>query len=478
MTDPGEKIKSYISGLFGEENLLKFIEFINKEPRQFLRVNTLKISPEQLSIKLKERYGIETKTIPEIYSALKVIKGNELTGKTVEHILGFYYIQGLSSMIPAIVLSPSENDNVLDLCAAPGSKTTQLAELMKNKGTLVANEIQLSRLKALVHNVERMNTVNTGIVHQRGEWLSKVFNNYFDKILVDAPCSGLGIIQKKDEVVKWWDEKKVQGLAELQLKLLVAAIKMLKPGGEIVYSTCTLTAEENELIINKVLSKYPVEVVSAELPVAYHKAMETIDGESLNPDIKKGSRIFPWETESDGFFIGKLRKTGETKSPEKFSEKKKNIKFIPFDHREIFNKIRTLSEYFEISITSFSDYKYIIKSNDIFFAAKDFHEEIPSVFERVGLRFGSIDKKGNIVIDTHAAQLLGNETNNNIIQLESQQDLKTYLDGGTIKTSGYKEGQCIIKYEDYILGTAVVTEAGIKSRFPRSKRTQEIYTDF
>ena len=112
---------------------------------------------------------------------------------------------------------------------------------MNNEGTLIANEIQLRRLKALVHNVERMNIVNTGIVHQKGELLSKVYENYFDKILVDAPCSGLGIIQKKDEVTKWWDEKKVNILADLQLKLLIASIKMLKEGGEVVYSTCTLT---------------------------------------------------------------------------------------------------------------------------------------------------------------------------------------------------------------------------------------------
>ena len=136
-------------------------------------------------------------------NTLKVTEGSELTGKTLEHILGHYYVQSLSSMLPPIVLAPDKNDIVLDLCAAPGSKTTQLAELMHNDGTLIANEIQLSRLKALVHNIERMNIANVGVVHQKGELLSKAYGNYFDKILVDAPCSGLGIIQKKDEVTKW-----------------------------------------------------------------------------------------------------------------------------------------------------------------------------------------------------------------------------------------------------------------------------------
>jgi 16S rRNA (cytosine1407-C5)-methyltransferase len=476
--DPGKKIKSYVSDLFGENNLSSFISFINSKPYQYLRVNSLKTTPGVISKTLFERYRIETSTIPDLPFALRVNIGDETAGKTIEHILGYYYIQGLSSMIPALILSPDKNDLVLDLCAAPGSKTTQLAELMNNKGTLIANEIQLGRLKALVHNIERMNIINTGVVHQKGELLSKVYENYFDKILVDAPCSGLGIIQKKEEVIKWWDEKKVQGLAEIQLKLLISAIKMLKIGGEVVYSTCTLTTEENELIINKVLSKYPVELMDIELPFANHEGLTKLKNESLNPDLRKGKRIFPWETETDGFFITKLKKTGETKSPEKVSFTNRKRSFIFSDHKEINNKLKSLSDYFEISFNFFSDYKYIIKNNDIYFVSKDWNDNNPGMFQRIGLKFGSFDKKGDIVLNSQAAQLLGNKINGNIIQLESQPDLKIYMEGGIIKTDKYSEGQCILKYDDYILGTAVVTKAGIKSRFPRSKRTQEIYTDF
>jgi len=163
-------------------------------------------------------------------------------------------------MLPPIVLHPSEKDLVLDLCSAPGSKTTQLAEMMKNKGRLVVNELEMDRIKALVFNLDKMNFLNCGIVHQRGEILSKYYDSYFDKILVDAPCSGLGIIQKKSEVNKWWSVERVNNLVEIQNKLLVSAIKMLKVGGELVYSTCTLTPEENELIINRILEKYPVDV--------------------------------------------------------------------------------------------------------------------------------------------------------------------------------------------------------------------------
>jgi 16S rRNA (cytosine1407-C5)-methyltransferase len=476
--DPGEKIKAYITSLFGEKNLSSFISFINSEPNQFLRINSLKTTPEIISKKLFSRYGIETTLIPEMPFALKVTRGGELAGKTIEHILGYYYIQGLSSMIPALVLSPGENDLVLDLCAAPGSKTTQLAELMNNKGTLVANEIQLSRLKALVHNIERMNIINAGVLHQKGELLSKVYNNHFDKILVDAPCSGLGIIQKKEEVIKWWDAKSVLGLAEIQWKLIISAIKMLKVEGELVYSTCTLTTEENELIINKVLSKYPVELIKINLPVTNHEGLTQIHGENVNPDLAKGRRIFPWETGTDGFFIVKLKKTSETKSTEKFSLPKKEIRFLSSNHRNLQNKLKSLSDYFEINFDLFANYKYLIRNNDIYFISADWDENYSGFFERIGLKFGTIDKNGEIVINTQAVQLLGNEIKQNVINLNSQQNLKIYLEGGVIKTDVYKEGQCVIKFDNYVLGTAVVTESGIKSRFPRSKRTQEIYTDF
>ncbi|HSP87153.1 MAG TPA: RsmB/NOP family class I SAM-dependent RNA methyltransferase [Ignavibacteriaceae bacterium] len=478
MIDPGEKIKSYLSALFGEKNLSSFIDFINAKPFQYLRVNPLKTTPEILSKQLFERYGIETEKISEIPFALKVIQGDEIAGKTLEHILGLYYIQGLSSMIPALILAPDENNIVLDLCAAPGSKTTQLGEMMKNKGTLISNEIQLSRLKALVHNIERMNIVNAGVLHRKGELLSKVYENYFDKILVDAPCSGLGIIQKKDEVIKWWDENKVTVLADLQLRLLIAAIKMLKVGGEIVYSTCTLTAEENELIINKVLTKYPVELKEIEIPVINHKGLTSIKEASLNPDLIKGKRIFPWETGTDGFFIAKIKKVDATKSPEEISFSKKDIRFLNYNHKDLFNRIKKLVDHFSINIESFANYKFLIKGIDIFFVAENWNDYNTGIFERIGLKFGTIDKNGEIALNTQAAQLFGNEIKNSVIEFQSQEELKIYMEGGIIKTGSFKEGQHIVKFDGNVLGTAVVTQAGIKSRFPRSKRTQEIFTDF
>ncbi len=204
MSQVSNKIQDYLNSLYGKSSAKKYLEFINEEPTQYLRVNKLKTTREKLSSSLLQEYEIKTELVKEINTALKVIEGKKLSGKTIEHIIGEYYIQGLSSMIPPIILDPKPNDVVLDLCAAPGSKTTELGEIMNNKGTLVANEVQLDRLKMLVYNIDRINLVNTGVTHTKGEWLSKNYADHFDKILVDAPCSGLGIIQKKGEVGDWW----------------------------------------------------------------------------------------------------------------------------------------------------------------------------------------------------------------------------------------------------------------------------------
>jgi 16S rRNA (cytosine1407-C5)-methyltransferase len=468
-----EKIKSYISTNFGEANLNLFIEHLTAVSSQYIRVNQLKISSERLSNILLKRYGIETEQVPNIPFALKIVKDDGLVGKTVEHILGFYYIQGLSSMLPALVLNPAPSDIVFDLCAAPGSKTTQLAEMMNNQGTLIANEVQLSRVKALVHNLERMNVISTGVLHKKGELLSKVYSNYFDKILVDAPCSGLGIIQKKEEVSDWWNENKVKGLAELQMKLLVAAVKMCKSGGEIVYSTCTLTKEENEDVVNKIISKYPVEAVEIDLPVISHQALKN---ENRMDDLLKGKRIFPWEADTDGFFIIRLRKTADTEPPEVRIEKRKDIRILNYNHKDVSKSLSSLKSYFGIDEDELKEFKYIISPNreNIFFIPGNWGDPNPGMYERIGLKLGSIDKYGNAVLHTHAAQVLSNYITEKIIVLSDPVDLKIYLDGRVIKNDSYKEGQYILKYDDYTIGTAIVTKEGIKSRFPRSKRTQEI----
>jgi 16S rRNA (cytosine1407-C5)-methyltransferase len=472
------KIFEYLSSIYGEAPAKKYIEFINEEPTQYLRANTLKTSREELSANLLKEYEINTAPVNRIESALKVLDSKKIIGKTIEHIIGEYYIQGLSSMIPPLILDPKPGDTVLDLCAAPGSKTTELAELMNNRGTLVANEIQLNRVKMLVYNLDRMNIANAGVIHTKGEWLSKHYSGHFDKILVDAPCSGLGIIQKKEEVSDWWSIERAGKLGDLQLRLLIAAIKMAKIGGEIVYSTCTLTIEENELIMNKVLDKYPVEIMEINLPIKSHPAFTNYRGIKLNPELSKTKRILPWEADTDGFFVVKLQKTGDTISPEQTIPRQKYTKFFGINDRELKPLIKNLIDEFQLPEEKLSEYKYLVKGNDIFIISREWNDPFPGHFQRIGTKLGVKDKNNRLSLHTQGAQLFHKHIKNNIYEITELDHLKKYLEGGVIRIENKTEGQCIIKYKNYILGTAIITKTGIKSRFPRAKRTQEIYTDF
>jgi NOL1/NOP2/sun family putative RNA methylase len=478
LAEISQNILTYLNSLYGDDSARKYSEFINEEPTQYLRVNLLKATKEELINTLKSNYSVEAEDIAGIPFAIKVTAGKEKVSKTIEHINGLYYMQGLSSMLPPMVLYPKPGETILDLCSAPGSKTTEIGEMMLNRGTLVANEIALSRVKMLVYNIDRMNLVNVGVLHNKGELLSKTFFEYFDKILVDAPCSGLGIIQKKEEVNNWWSVDKAEMLGDLQLRLLVAAVKMVKPGGEIVYSTCTLTPEENEFVIHSLLKKYPVEIEEIKLPVPSREAFTSFNGTGLNPSLSGARRILPWEVDSDGFFIVKLKKTDTIEKPEQINYNPRDIKLYQSTHKNISGYLKNIPVDFGLPADLLGQYKYIIKSNDVYFINNEWEVDNPGIFERIGTRFGALDRNGKINLHTQAAQVFEKYITKNIFEIEEQEDLKIYLDGGVIKKDPGFTGQCVIRYNNHLLGTAVVTGMGIKSRFPRAKRTQEIMKEF
>ncbi len=471
-----DKIINYLQELFGNEEVENYLQFISQNTNQYIRVNRLKISVQDLQKLLQKDYNIHSEKIESIPGALKIISDeNKLLSKTIEHITGKYYIQSLSSMVPPLVLSPCHDDIVLDLCSAPGSKTTQLAEMMNNKGTLIANEVQMDRLKSLVYNIDRMSISNAGIMHTKGEWLQQYYENHFDKILVDAPCSGLGIIQKKGEVSNWWSVDRVKNLSDLQYKLLVAAVKMCKPGGEIVYSTCTMTIEENEMVIDKVCSKYPLEIVPVEVPVNSVEAFTSFKENSFIKNLNKAKRIIPWKINSEGFFLVKLRKTEYTQPNSEIKKITPSIIFTP--HNKLSHFFSQLNDEFGINENIFHNYKYIVKTNDIFFVDANWVDDYPDKFTRIGIKFGSIDKNKKFILHTNAVEIFQKYISKKIITLQDNNELKKYLEGGIIKRETGLRGQVVIKYKYSIIGTAVVSDNGIKSRFPRAKRTQEIHKD-
>jgi len=465
----GENISSYLTENFGLEFLTRYEEYIQSQPQYYIRAR-ISGDNEKLIDGLS-KYGIALSPVNNVPNAYSIDEGIENIGKTFEFMIGQYYIQSLSSMIPPIVLSPSENDTVLDLCAAPGSKTTEISEMMNNGGTLYANDISVPRLRSLVHNLDKVNAVNTGVLNAKGELLSKVYDHYFDKILVDAPCSATGILQKKEEVTNWWNSNQMQKIANLQLRLLIAAIKMAKVGGEIIYSTCSLTLEENELVLDTILKKYPVELDEIKLPVDSEPAKTVYKGTPLNPEISKARRIIPWNINSEGFFVAKLIKTDITDKKERDIPVKRKSNFSFAKAKEIKKYLGHIEEWFGIEEGVLNNYKYILRGKDIFYVNSEWYAETLSPFNRIGTKFGNIDSRGFAHLHTQSAQNLSQYFTQNVVELESYEHLKTYLEGGTIKTFQLERGQKVVKFNGYTLGTAIATTEGLKSQFPRSHRT-------
>jgi len=276
------------------------------------------MEPEKLKKRLEKRYSWNIEFPLKGYNEIMLIKDwlkpGEL-GKTIEHLLGYYYIQELSSMLPILALKPKENEFFLDLCSAPGSKTSQAAALMKNKGTIIANDNNLSRIKVLNANLERCGVTNTIITRKDGVLLCRTFNEKikmkFDKILVDAPCSGEGTLRKSPKTYLMWNLKVIKKLSKIQKKLASSALKVLKVGGEMIYSTCTLAPEENEEVIDFLIKNFDIKIEKINLPIKLRKGVINWLDKEYDKTIENACRLYPQDNDTDGFFLCKIKKLSD-----------------------------------------------------------------------------------------------------------------------------------------------------------------------
>jgi len=475
MIEVSENISNYIQSVFGDEFLAKYKAYVASDYIQYVRIPGNDDEQKEIVNRLRY-YDIELSSVENVPNAYSVLKGNDKIGKTLEHALGKYYIQSLSSMIPPLILKPTAEDTAIDMCAAPCSKATKLAEMMGNSGTLYVNEPSIGRTKALAHNMDKLNVLNAGMLTSKGELISKYFDNYFDKILIDAPCTGLGIVQKKQEVSNWWSENHATSLSDIQFRLLVSGIKSAKIGAEILYSTCTLTLEENELVVERILEKYPVELMDIELPVKSHPGFTKYGERVLNPELTKTRRIIPWEINSEGFFIAKFRKIDETVPSKKMDVRQAELEFVSWDNKIVKEYVENISDWYGIDIEILKRFNYLFKKNEMQFIKSEWHSDNLSIFARAGLKLGKLDKHGNIVLHTLAAQALQKHITKNIIELTEKEHLKNYLSGGTIRsmTEIEPKGRKVVRYNDNMIGGAIATKDGLKSQFPRALRTAEI----
>lgn len=281
--------------------------------RRSIRVNTLKISVSELKKRMEKDWQLEQ--IPWCKEGFWIEhkgKGDKYRrdiGNTIEHQLGYIYIQEAASMIPPLVLNPEPGETVLDMCAAPGSKATQMAQYMQNKGILVANDFLGKRLAPLGINLQRVSALNSMITLMKGDWFEKS-GIEFDKVLVDAPCSGTGTIRKSLKTLRIWNPNMVRKIANEQKRLIETGFKVLRKGGTLVYSTCSLEPEEDEAIIDFLINKYDNAIVE-DINLKDLKKGNIItefEGKKYSDAVKKCLRLWPQDNDTEGFFVANIRK--------------------------------------------------------------------------------------------------------------------------------------------------------------------------
>lgn len=320
------ELVEYFLTMFSPSEALEFVDYSDKVRPMVIRTNTLKTRRKDLALALMKR-GVSLDPLANWSKVgLKIMESPVPVGATPEYLSGHYMLQSAASMCPVLALSPQPKERVLDMSAAPGGKTSYIAQLMRNTGVIFANDLRADRQKATVANMHRLGVKNVITCMHDGRKLSKLFQQFkFDRILLDAPCSGLGVISRDPSVKVQRTITDVKKTAHLQKELLLAAIDVLnhksKTGGVMVYSTCSISVAENEEVVNYALEKRDIKIVDTELDFGT-PAFTRYQQKRFHPSLSKTRRFYPHVHNMDGFYVAKIQKLSDKKKGD--SEGKKN----------------------------------------------------------------------------------------------------------------------------------------------------------
>lgn len=314
------ELVDYFLTMFGPAETLEFVEQSDKPRPMVIRTNTLKTRRKDLAAALMKR-GVNLDPLASWSKVgLKIMESPVPIGATPEYLSGMYMLQSAASMCSVLALSPEPQEKVLDVSAAPGGKTTYIAQLMRNTGVVLANDLKAERQKATIANLHRLGVKNVIACQHDGRKLGTLFKNRFDRVLLDAPCSGLGVISRDPSVKVQRTLVDVHKCAHLQKELLLAAIDALKykgtTGGVMVYSTCSVSIAENEEVINYALSKRDIRLVDTGLDFG-KPGFTRYQEKRFHPSVALTRRFYPHVHNMDGFFVAKIQKLsdGRPKQP-------------------------------------------------------------------------------------------------------------------------------------------------------------------
>lgn len=457
-----------INNLLKDEAPLFWDALETGSPAVGMRINPIKTSLDDI---LKE-FPDPIQSLP--WSAHGIaFKGSQELGKHPYHTGGLFYLQEPSAMVPVSILDPQPGERVLDLCAAPGGKTTQIHSRMKNRGVIIANDSNPRRVQALSKNLERWGARNVSVLCETPRRISEHLGEYFDRVLVDAPCSGEGTFRSDPGEIKKWSPEFVRRCCGIQDEILWFAGKLVKPGGYLVYSTCTFNQDENEGTVARFLEKNPDFTIDPIEPrQGFSSGIQLANSPRI--DCSGMVRIWPHKTAGEGHFAARLRKSGSPRSPAL------PVAEDPYpsnrDHLAIYSQFFAL--YLKITpntaeiipesnrLKSFGDRLYWIPEN------------APSLIglnvRHWGWWLGSI-QYDNFIPSPALATALATEDVQIVLEFPIEDPaLDNYLRGSPFadpRTAGLPEGWVLITCNGYPLGWGSIQRGRIKSYLPRWLRS-------
>ena len=447
-----EEYLNRMRDLLGEEEFSAYLKSFDEERLYGLRVNTAKVTPEAFP----ELVSWDLKPVPWIPNGF-YYEGTERPAKDPYYYAGLYYLQEPSAMTPAMLLPVEPGDRVLDLCGAPGGKSTELGVRLAGKGVLISNDISNSRAKALLKNLELWGISNICVTSETPDKLADVFGPWFDKILIDAPCSGEGMFRKDDDMVKSYEERGPEYYSEIQKEITDQAVRMLAPGGLLLYSTCTFSRCEDDEIICHILENHQ-EMELIRLPL--------FEGASGGIGLDGCIRLFPHKIKGEGHFISLLRKNGGgaertaagSRERSRTEPQGKKAPALPTE----------LTDFLALMKREFDGSRIMIKNDSVYYLPENFVPAKELRYLRTGLLLGELKNKRFEPGQALAMTLHAEEFRQTISWKKEDDRVIRYLKGETISLTpeeGPVKGWCLVCVDGYPLGFAKGTGMALKNKY-------------
>ncbi|HCR1047017.1 TPA: 16S rRNA (cytosine(1407)-C(5))-methyltransferase RsmF [Enterobacter hormaechei] len=436
-----------------------FVAACQRPLRRSIRVNTLKISVGAF-LDLVSPYGWQLTPVPWCEEGFWIERDDEESlplGSTAEHLSGLFYIQEASSMLPVAALFADGNqpERVMDVAAAPGSKTTQIAARMNNRGAILANEFSASRVKVLHANISRCGIHNVVLTHFDGRVFGAALPEAFDAILLDAPCSGEGVVRKDPDALKNWSVESNLEIAATQRELIDSAFHALRPGGTLVYSTCTLNRDENEDVCLWLKQRYADAVEFLPLDTLFDSASHAATPEGF-------LHVFPQIYDCEGFFVARLRKTRAVAPLPAPKFKVGNFPFTPVKGREAAQAQAAASK---VGLHWDESLRLWMRDKELWLFPVNIEPLIGKVrFSRLGIRLAEIHNKGYRWQHEAVIALASSE---NTFALTHQEAEEWYRGRDVYPEDGPSQDEVIVTYQGYPLGLAKKVGSRLKNSYPR-----------